>query len=84
VVSVVIDNVAAERPRLSQEFVEGIRRYLAAPILGAGLVDAELRTLGSVYAEDADVLAVDLDRVAVDHAGAADNPNGWSHERQEQ
>jgi hypothetical protein len=71
VVAVVVDHVAGERSRLGQELIERIRSDLPASIFGSGLIGAELRMLGRVYAEDADVHAVDLDRVAVDHTGTA-------------
>ena len=70
VVAVIVDHLAGERSRSSQEFIKRVRRDLAASVLGSGLVRAELRTLRRVYAEDADVHAVDFDSVAVNHAGS--------------
>ena len=72
-VTIALDVIAACWPRLSEEPVQRFRSCLSAPIFEAGPIGAPLPALGSIYAVEANPLTVNIDRVAVDDAGAPDD-----------
>lgn len=80
-ISIAIDFMAGCRPRGFEYVVEREGGCLAAAVLCAAGIEAELAALWRVNAVEADPLAVNFDCIAVDDRGDADDGLGKSRSR---